>query len=385
MSRSCSCPVCGRQGLPPDCAVCPQCDSDLTCFQVLDSLSFSKVQPDSPPANKKPRRFPWLAVLSGTALLLLLAVLAAAWTGKMPNLYHKLTASPEQETVQGRQTAPNEENSRSSDGKIHIDAQIRILDDRQKKQTACQSSQSALPHDEKQQADKPGQDQQEARQAVSPAAVDRSLENNPTAAEAVQQTAPVQPEENSGPEPQPPVELSDPAAKKAADKSGAEQKAAAPALPAQLPVLQGRRKRAVRTVFGLGEAAAKSTKKKNGKSTFVYHAQDGETVWELAERFYGEGKYYPLIMELNPHILQGSVRGGGKKVRILADRRQAAALYQRNTEQRDGLLLWRHKVRPGETWQSIYARFFPPKYSGMVFYPGDQNVVPGSTVKIILR
>ena len=43
----------------------------------------------------------------------------------------------------------------------------------------------------------------------------------------------------------------------------------------------------------------------------IYQAQNGETVWELAERFYGEGKYYPLVMELNPQILQGSVKGGG--------------------------------------------------------------------------
>ena len=41
-----SCPVCGRQGLSPNCCNCPQCDADLTCFQALDSLfSEQKIVP----------------------------------------------------------------------------------------------------------------------------------------------------------------------------------------------------------------------------------------------------------------------------------------------------------------------------------------------------
>ena len=379
MSQSLSCPVCGRQGLPADCANCPQCDSDLTCFQVLDSLSSSKVALDVPPAQKKASRFPWLALLSGTVFVLLLAALAAGWQSKVPGLYRKLTAAAVPETTQDQypHAVLHKAGSRLSDGEIHIDAQIRILDDRQKQQTACPSSPPALPA-----ADKPAQP--EVQQASAPPV--ESPQAVPAAHAAAVPKAVTEPEQNdeeSGGLESQPVELSEPAPKKPAD----EQQAAA-AAPTELPVLQGRRKRAVRTrtVSSLREADVKSAqpKQKNNKSTLIYQAQNGETVWELAERFYGEGKYYPLVMELNPQILQGSVKGGGK-VRLLADRRQAAVLYQRNTEEHDGLLLWKHKVQPGETWQSIYARFFPPKYSGMVFYPGDQNVVPGSTVKIILR
>lgn len=368
MSQSCSCPVCGRQGLPADCASCPQCDSDLTCFQVLDSLSSNK-------AEQTGRRFSWRELLAGAAFLLLLAVLAAVWQSKVPGPL--LTAS------QDRQAALP---ASASDGKIHIDAQIRILDDRQERENRQHRAAQSVAIEEKKQVDKPAQE--EVRQMVP----DEESSDAPAAQETVAPALPEQTEQadsdSSVPEPLP-VELSEPVAKKAvAAASAPDQQAAepAPAPPPELPVLQGRRKRAVRTraVSGLREAAAKSANQKNSKSTLVYHAQNGETVWELAERFYGEGKYYPLIMELNPQVVQGRVRGSDK-VRLLADRRQAAALYQRSTEQRDGLLLWKHKVQPGETWQSIYARFFPPKYSGMVFYPGDQKVVPGSTVRIILR
>jgi hypothetical protein len=118
-------------------------------------------------------------------------------------------------------------------------------------------------------------------------------------------------------------------------------------------------------------------------SVFSYSVKEKETVWEIAERFYGDRKYYPVVMELNPHVFLGFTRKNSD-VWLYADRREAAALYQRRIEQKDGLLLWNYEVRPGETRRSIYARFFLSRASSTVFY-GDQEVAPGRTVKIILR
>jgi len=44
-----TCPICGLEGIPPEKTECPQCDADLTCFKILDSL------PDAlpPPKEKK--------------------------------------------------------------------------------------------------------------------------------------------------------------------------------------------------------------------------------------------------------------------------------------------------------------------------------------------
>jgi nucleoid-associated protein YgaU len=118
-------------------------------------------------------------------------------------------------------------------------------------------------------------------------------------------------------------------------------------------------------------------------SVFSYSVKERETVWDIAERFYGDRKYYPVVMELNPHIFLGFTRKKSD-VWLYADRREAAALYQRRIEQKDGLLLWNYEVRPGETRRSIYARFFLSRSSDTVFY-GDQEVAPGRTIKIILR
>jgi LysM repeat protein len=40
-----TCPICGLERIRPDKTHCPQCDADLTCFKVLDSLPNESVNP----------------------------------------------------------------------------------------------------------------------------------------------------------------------------------------------------------------------------------------------------------------------------------------------------------------------------------------------------
>ena len=143
------------------------------------------------------------------------------------------------------------------------------------------------------------------------------------------------------------------------------------------------RKRRVPQPVVAATAAAPQPSSMLAGSVISYAVKEGENVWDIAQQFYGDRKYYPVVMELNPQVFLGFIRKGSE-IWLYADRREAAALYQRRIEQKDGLLLWKYEVRPGETWRSIHARFFPPRYSGTVFY-GDQDVAPGKTVRLILR
>jgi len=40
-----TCPICGLERIAPEKTQCPQCDADLTCFKVLDSLPDEPVEP----------------------------------------------------------------------------------------------------------------------------------------------------------------------------------------------------------------------------------------------------------------------------------------------------------------------------------------------------
>lgn len=73
MKSSASCAVCGFENVGFSQQKCPQCDSDLTCFQVLDKL------PDEPFENKTGRkRISWLEIyiaITTTVCILFLAII----------------------------------------------------------------------------------------------------------------------------------------------------------------------------------------------------------------------------------------------------------------------------------------------------------------------
>jgi hypothetical protein len=433
MSQTRTCPVCGRPGLPPNCGSCPQCDADLTCFQALDSLASPAAAKAAAPPK---RRFPWAAAAALALIaMLLLAGLAASMKSRLSELDRQLAEMKAAESKPPEKPAPAAAESAAEqaklppESKIQIDARVRIIDEREAAQAAG-----------KQAAEEPKQLAADAPKRPAPPAVKPAEERKPaaeTAQAAVvhQPAAPVkqiaappkvvsetirQPDadaEEAVGAAMPPLPAAKPAEQSAAVQKKIEEEqqpvpSSAPPnspeesdkaelaadLPETPPVLlkPGFRKHRARPVSppavrenlaphpaAAAENSAPPAAEPQRGGSFSYLVKDGETAWDIAERFYGDRKYYPVVMEQNPHIFLGFIRKNST-VRLFADRREAAALYQRKIEQRDGLLLWSYDVRPGETWRSIYARFFLPRYSGMIFY-GDQDVAPGKTVRIILR
>ncbi|NOQ47229.1 MAG: hypothetical protein GQ559_11280 [Desulfobulbaceae bacterium] len=121
-------------------------------------------------------------------------------------------------------------------------------------------------------------------------------------------------------------------------------------------------------------------------NTFLYHAGETDTLWSIAHRFYGDGKYYPVIMEQNPHLVISDINGESK-VRLFSDPDPVtlAGIYREKTEWKNGMLLWKHDVQPGETRESIYASFSPPGASGQVFFDVDPKFFLNNTIRIILH
>jgi len=424
MSQTRTCPVCGRPGLPPNCGSCPQCDADLTCFQALDSLASPAAATAAAPPK---RRFPWAAA-AGLALIaiLLLAGLAASMKNRLSELDRQLaemkaaeSRPPEKPAAAAAENAAEQAKPKlPPESTIQIDARVRIIDEREAAQQAAlaqTAGRKAAEEPKQPAADTAVKSAEEGKPAVQPAAPVKQIAAPPKVVrEAIRQ--PDTDEEEPVGTAMPPLPAAKPAEQSAAvqKKIEEEQSLAASSappdspeerdtaeladLPATPPVLlkPSFRKHRVRPVSPpaagedfaphsatAAENAAPPAAGQQRGGAFSYLVKDGETAWDIAELFYGDRKYYPVVMEQNPHIFLGFIRKGST-VRLFADRREAAALYQRNIERRDGLLLWSYEVRPGETWRTIYARFFLPRYSGLIFY-GDQDVAPGKTVRIILR
>ncbi|WP_417910685.1 hypothetical protein [Candidatus Electronema sp. PJ] len=384
---------------------------------------------------------PWVAVaLIMTAILLLLAGLAVSMRSRLVELDRELMALRQERAAKPAQlTKP----VLPPDSKIHIDAQVRILDDRQvaaksaalKPLPTTQDTLAAAPQPVDQQVPSSsakeekkidllnevtqqptlGANKAETKQtlaseekqlveekvaAVSPAASERmgqaeeplSAENKAEQSSAKQAVenkelspaAPAFPQEAKTTAPQPSEETKPPITEK--------QLAT---LPPPVDIHPRWRKQRVSnqktTPSSAGTEASQRTPSLPQTAapvllperTFSYLVKDGETALDIAEKYYGHRKYYPVVMEQNPHIFLGFIRKNSI-VRLFTDRREAIALYQQRIEQQDGLLLWKYHVRSGETWRSIYARFFLPRYSGLIFY-GKQEIAPGKTIRVILR
>ncbi len=130
--------------------------------------------------------------------------------------------------------------------------------------------------------------------------------------------------------------------------------------------------------------AAVSPKEKD--DTFLYYARKTDTLWGIARRFYGKGKYYPFIMEQNPHLaIRDSIVGSRMKLISDSDPVMLANMYSRKTEWKNGTLLWKYVVQPKDTQDSIYDRFIVPGTSGQVFFDADVKIIPFETINIILH
>jgi hypothetical protein len=348
-----SCPVCGRQGIHAQSAACPQCDADLLCFQALDSLA----QNPAPNSAQSPR--PLLAL--SLILLFLLFILGglllhtkkqvefldqnlAVLQSQSPALAEEPPVLVQEQQGQEEPEYPTRTPLTLSNV-YKVDAQIKIVNTWEE-------------YDHMQPDPLPEETEQEEEEVPSlhPGKLKLAVAAEPEPVlEVPQNTVPPQVQ-----------------AKK------------------NIVLLQGQPKRRIQVPQDTKLRAAAPPQSTRPapvpkKATLVYQTQGGESLRQLAARFYGDERYYPVLMEQNPQLPSfGSLRKE-TLVQVFADKRQAQAVYQRKIEQREGLMLWNYEVQQGETWRSIYARFFPPRYSGRVFYAKNPEIIPGKSVQIILR
>jgi hypothetical protein len=350
-----SCPVCGRQGIQAQSSVCPQCDADLLCFQALDSLAAA---PATPPTARQPRFLLALSLILLCLLFILGGLLLhtkkqlkfldqhlAAVQSSNPT-HPALAEARPAPLLSTAESLPQQETPLTLSNVYKVDAQIKIVNTWE------------------------DYDRIQSEPVPVPEPVAQEEEQTPELS-AGKVKVPVTEEEK------PVLEVQEPPRK------------------AALVLLQGQPKRRIHQPkpSKLDQEVQARTQAAQGQlrppapvqSTVLYQSQDGETLRQVAARFYGDEGYYPVLMEQNPGLTSFARLKKETQVRVFTDRRQAQRLYQQKIEQRDGLLLWNYTVQQGETWRSIYARFFPPRYSGRVFYAKNPEITPGKTVQIILR
>lgn len=275
MASEIECPICGLKGVAAGRESCPQCDSDLTCFRILDSIPAES-------SNTGARKWPAAGII---VCIVLLAVVA----GTSLYLFQTLENRLKHQESEFKQAVSN------------LDMQWREWNRRIQREI---DTISTNPEPEP-----------ETRADVSPAV------QNPSGVNVSQE-------------------------------------------PAIKPALQSEK-----------------------DSEFItYTADDEDTLWEIAERFFGAGYYYPVLLEHNPAISIYDIKDG-VQIKILDDRSEAKAVYQEIVIQDGNSSFWEYSVAPGDTAKSIADRFYKDKEMAdriFDFNPGVE-LAAGQKIKILLQ
>ena len=119
---------------------------------------------------------------------------------------------------------------------------------------------------------------------------------------------------------------------------------------------------------------------------WVYWATEKDTLWDISQRHYGSGNYYPVLLEHNRHIGIYDV-GAGTQIKILKNTATAQNIYKKITEKKGNNLYWYYSVTEGDTMQSVADKFYRTKnmLKQIASLNPDIDLRPGKQIKILLK
>ncbi len=119
---------------------------------------------------------------------------------------------------------------------------------------------------------------------------------------------------------------------------------------------------------------------------WIYWATEKDTLWDISQRHYGSGNYYPVLLEHNRHIGIYDV-GAGIQIKILKNTAMARDIYKKITEKKGNNLYWYYSVAEGDTMQSVADKFYRTKnmLQKIASLNPDIDLRPGKQIKILLK
>jgi hypothetical protein len=116
-----------------------------------------------------------------------------------------------------------------------------------------------------------------------------------------------------------------------------------------------------------------------------HHLSPGETLWSIAQRYYGQGWLYPVLIAQNPGL--AIYHEGSGVLRLFADPAQAQALYREITPPGGEGRLFRYQVQAGDDWYRLAERFLGRAQRApelLALNPGSE-LTPGRRILIPLQ
>lgn len=119
---------------------------------------------------------------------------------------------------------------------------------------------------------------------------------------------------------------------------------------------------------------------------WLYNAADDDTFWDIAEKYYGNGAYYPVLLEHNPHAGIYNI-GRGVTLNILENKDNAGKLYKKIIIRKNGNFFWRYSVINGDTPQTIFKKYYKKGRikSGIPTIAKNRKLKTGEKILILLE
>ncbi|MBC2695516.1 MAG: LysM peptidoglycan-binding domain-containing protein [Desulfobacteraceae bacterium] len=119
---------------------------------------------------------------------------------------------------------------------------------------------------------------------------------------------------------------------------------------------------------------------------WTYWATEKDTLWDISQKHYGLGDYYPVLLEHNCHLGIYDI-GDGIQIKILKNTAIARDIYKKITEKKGDSIYWYYTVAEGDTLRSVAGKFYKTK--NMIKLITDLNqeldLMSGQRIKILLK
>lgn len=118
----------------------------------------------------------------------------------------------------------------------------------------------------------------------------------------------------------------------------------------------------------------------------IYHAHESDTLWHISEILYGSGHWYPVLLLYNPDLAIYRITGG-EPIRYLCNKSIIPKLYYdytfRKTIDESSGLFFKYTVRKGDTVESLQKRYCAPNRENSPCIL--QQTLPEPGKKIVVR
>jgi len=398
MAEEGACPICGFERLLTNQDNCPQCDADLTCFKVLDSIPEELTQPVSEPSSLVAvQREPSIAALeqeSPASVSKVKLESAPESSATDSDLIDMSGDAPAEEAAHTSETPSSKPESKQSiPAKPSAELKKRLIS----KGTAWNYTAAMLTfaviliaivavfqlyHLRRLESDLQEQSQNqkivlksEQQKRASKPVTPESVKVNPPKADSTPVVKKIHPATASKPDKSySDTEIQKPEKQSEFSESKDTTAKTRDAKPTSLP----------EHTENMAEPQIQERLSEHDFQRITI--KTGDTLKSVAETHYGAAKYYPLLIMLNPNM-PIDLKDGTGRLKIIKDRGKAAGLYREKTSKIGNRLYFSYTITQGDTLKTIALKFYRSKsmIKSILDLNPDSRFRAGEQIKIRLE